>query len=122
MRAGAPLSPISENTNSRQWTSSGSLRYSRDPARLSKAPSAQLDTKLSGRPRTADTGGDGHSGRIPAGDLQQRPSTADVLRRGPVMRRPAVGEDLNMFMEQMLSKERSAFREQRTSQQSAGRL
>lgn len=121
MRAGAPLSPISENTNSRQWTSSGSLRYSRDPSRLSKAPSAQLESKLSGRPRTADTGGDALSGRIPAGDLQQRPSTADVLRTGPSTRRPAPGEDLDVFMEQMLSKERSAFREQRQSQ-SSGRL
>jgi hypothetical protein len=118
--AGAPLSPISENTSSRIWRSSTSLHFSKDPVKLEK--------KLSGRQQSADPA----AAELEAPDARplvsealrvsehKRPGTAEALQVGRLRSAGRAGrseEDLDSYMEQMLSKERAACREQRRSQQ-----
>lgn len=110
--AGAPLSPISENTHSRQWQSTDTLRQSKGPA--PSEDTAPLDRKLSSASRPS-TGGSDRSRH----EQKRAPLVADLPRPGSGYTSGALGAsgagrmgDMDSFMEEMLSKERPAFREQ----------
>ena len=115
--AGAPLSPISENTNSRHWQSTETLRQSGRSrgAPTDEGSSGRLDRRQSGasRPSTADTDRSRNAGaaRVSLTE-QQRPGlgfSAGALGLSGIGPRNG---DMDSFMEDLLHKERSAFREQ----------
>jgi hypothetical protein len=112
--AGAPLSPISENTNSRHWQSTETLRQSKGPA-TDEDSSTHLDRKAStaSRPSTAGTDRSGHH-RSSTLRISEQPRPGSGYSGGALgtsALAPRAG-DMDSFMEEMLSKERSAFREQ----------
>ena len=115
VRAGAPLSPISENTNSRQWQSIESLRQSKNPG-VDDSISGHLSRKASTastRPSTAgtDTPKREGSGKLRLSEQPRMGSGVSAGALGLSAVAPPNG-DMDSFMNDMLSKERTAFREQ----------
>ena len=119
MSAGVPLSPISENTNSKHWHSTESLRNSRattaeadhGAATMERRPSTA--TATASRPSTSGTERSRQGDRAGQFSMAEQPWLDLRVGAGSLVGppRPQTG-DLDTYMEDMLNKERSAFREQ----------